>query len=143
MSSMMSKNLCLSDAHPLIAAVDPVHINFATLNKDYDASDPGKAKLKNAVFLARPVEVLILNGCQRVYAARSSFRQLSVTLTKLCDGITELEQKLLNKSPTSSRSRIMAQLENARNNREIVKKALRAVKFWPVRFYHKGRGCLR
>jgi hypothetical protein len=143
MSAMMSKNLCYSDENPLIAAVDPLLIDSTTLTLAYDCATSTKAGLTAVAFLptANPAQVIILNGRQRVQAARSSYEQLSRTLEKLEEGIRKLEASQADAGDLTRGlgKRIRAQLVEAEKSKKVIQSTLKNIKFWPVRFYDRGK----
>jgi hypothetical protein len=142
MSSMMCNNICLSDAHPLIAAVDPGAIDRKTLSVTYDPSHSGKAKLKIATFRNRPrVQIVVLNGRQRVQAARETCRQLSKKVDSAEDVIKEIQrdaEDAYQKPGTTRISELDQLLEAAKEGKKALKDTRKNLEFWPVQFYDKG-----
>lgn len=139
MSTMMERNLCLSDSHPLIAAIELPQVDQATLSQEYNPSNPQKDKLDVAVFRGQLIEVDVLNGRQRVHAARLSFTHLSDKLKKLQTLAKELEEAVADLGDSArSESRARVRLDQAKLDMEVINKTLQSIKFWPVQFYDKG-----
>jgi hypothetical protein len=135
MSAMMEKNICLSSARPLVAAVDPSLIDLTRLTAAYQPCDP-----LTALDLQGLGDIEILNGRQRVHAARLSFTHLSEQSRRLHDVIKGLEEDLAPGAglTKASERRKRAQMEKAKTDKGSVQEALQSVEFWPIQLYDKG-----
>lgn len=141
LSAVLSKNVCLSDAHPLIAAVKSSAIHPDSLSPAYDPSTSTKKSLVQILSRgSAPMEVIILNGRQRVQAARASYRKLLSVQGEIEEAIGRLQVELARAEGHAKQveSRTKKRLNDAKERLDIVKKTLENIRSWPVRFYCIG-----
>lgn len=140
MSTMMKRNLCLSASYPLLAAVDGSWLDVNTVSKDYDPSHSTKDALQQAIFHGCG-EIVVLNGRQRVIAAKQSFRFISEKAGKLRAHIVDLEQEanqFEDQVMTPAERRLRTKMDQAKDDLGHLEKTLHNIQFWPVHFYDQG-----
>ena len=141
MSAMMKKNVCLSSAHPLVAAVDKNLINTTALLQ-YNPSQSRKESLNVVTFPnVESPPVAILNGRLRVLATRTAFQALSSQREKLQVHINQLEEYFNDsedRAITPGDRRMKAKLNQAKDDHKNVQQTLKNIQFWPVYFYDEG-----
>ena len=138
---MMKKNVCLSSAHPLVAAVDKNLINTAILSQ-YNSSLSRKESLNVVTFTnAESPPVAILNGWLQVLATRVAFQALSSQQEKLQVHINELQEyfnDLEDQVTTPSDHRMKAKLDQAKGDHKNIQQTLKNIQLWLVYFYDEG-----
>lgn len=140
MSTMMCRNLCFSASHPLIVAVDDSALDAATLSDDYNPARSARDTLRRTTFNG-DARVVVLNGRQRVHAARQSFRMINDKVKRQKAHIDNLEEQANGfggRVMTAAERRLRTSLDQAKEDLRHLEEMLEKIEFWPVQFYDIG-----
>lgn len=142
MSTMMRRNVCLSGSHPLLAAIDAHRLDVTSLSQGYNPLDSSKSDLRDAEFDGRGIKIYILNGRQRVSAARQAYYYLGKKERALKGHITDLEGEVNGYGEgvvTAPERRARIKLRQTQDDLKVLQETIHNVEFWPIHFYDKGQ----